>query len=137
VYVIRDVLTQLFAMKIELKESKSPHYFKWLISSSYDTWTGRSYQRGAGQSFYAHQLQQTIEFKKTRMENPEYAVDMRGYFSLLASKDYKELRMDVEPLPGDFLEPPLTKLFKVFKNMLNEYSFKEKTTAWKYRSESE
>ncbi|XP_037725338.1 uncharacterized protein LOC119556924 [Drosophila subpulchrella] len=137
VFAIRDVLTQLYALNIKLKESKPPHYFKWLISSPCDTWTGRSYQRGAGQSFFAHQLQQTIEFKKTRMENPQYAVNLRGYLSLLASEDYKELRMDVEPLPGDFLEPTLTKFFKIFKNMLNHYSFKEKTTTWKYRSESE
>ncbi|XP_037718525.1 uncharacterized protein LOC119552780 [Drosophila subpulchrella] len=138
---IKDVLTQLYALNIELKESEEPCYFKWLISISYDTWTGRSFQRGAGQSFFAHQLQQTIEFTKTRMGNPQYAVNLRGYFSLLASEDYKELRLDVQPLPGDLLglqrNSPLTKLFKAFKNLLGNYSFKEKASTWEFCSKSD
>jgi len=138
---IKDVLTQLYALNIELKESEEPCYFKWLISISYDTWTGRSFQRGAGQSFFANQLQQTIEFTKTRMGNPQYAVNLRGYFSLLASEDYKELRLDVQPLPGDLLglqrNSPLTKLFKAFKNLLGNYSFKEKASTWEFCSKSD
>ncbi|XP_017006425.2 poly(A) RNA polymerase, mitochondrial [Drosophila takahashii] len=138
---IKDVLTQLYALNIELKESEEPGYYKWLISISYDTWTGRSFQRGAGQSFFAHQLQQTIEFSKNRIGNPQYAVNLRGYFSLLASEDYKELRLDVQPLPGDLLglqrNSPLTKLFKAFKNLLGNYSFKEKASTWEFCSKSD
>ncbi|XP_016978872.2 speckle targeted PIP5K1A-regulated poly(A) polymerase [Drosophila rhopaloa] len=138
---IKDVLTQLYALNIELKESEEPGYYKWLISISYDTYSGRSFQRGAGQSFFAHQLQQTIEFSKTRVGNPQYAVNLRGYFSLLASEDYKELRLDVQPLPGDLLglqrNSPLTKLFKAFKNLLGNYSFKEKASTWEFCAKSD
>ncbi|XP_026833980.1 uncharacterized protein LOC6545658 [Drosophila erecta] len=138
---IKDVLTQLYALNVELRESQEPLYYKWLISISYDTWTGRSFQRGAGQSFFAHQLQQTIEFTKTRMGNPQYAVNLRGYFSLQASEDYKELRLDVQPLQGDLLglqrNSPLTKLFKAFKNLLGNYSFKEKASTWKFCARSD
>ncbi|XP_039487984.1 speckle targeted PIP5K1A-regulated poly(A) polymerase [Drosophila santomea] len=138
---IMDVLTQLYALNVELKETNEPTYYKWLISISYDTWTGRSFQRGAGQSFFAHQLQQTIEFAKTRVGNPQYAVNLRGYFSLQASEDYKELRLDVQPLQGDLLglqrNSPLTKLFKAFKNLLGNYSFKEKASTWKFCARSD
>ncbi|XP_017074170.1 uncharacterized protein LOC108109881 [Drosophila eugracilis] len=138
---IKDVLTQLYSLNIELKESEEPGYYKWLISTTYDTWTGRSFQRGAGQSFFAHQLQQTIEFAKTRVGNAQYAVNLRGYFSLLASEDHKELRLDVQPLPGDLLglqrNSPLTKLFKAFKNLLGNYSFKEKASTWEFCAKSE
>ncbi|XP_033159909.1 LOW QUALITY PROTEIN: uncharacterized protein LOC117140875 [Drosophila mauritiana] len=138
---IKDVLTQLYALKVELKESEEPKHYKWLISISYDTWTGRTFQRGAGQSFFAHQLQQTIEFTKTRMGNPQYAVNLRGYFSLQAREDYKELRLDVQPLQGDLLglqrNSPLTRLFKAFKNLLGNYSFKEKASTWKFCATSD
>ncbi|EDW40704.1 uncharacterized protein LOC6604873 isoform X2 [Drosophila sechellia] len=138
---IKDVLTQLYALKVELKESEELKHYKWLISISYDTWTGRTFQRGAGQSFFAHQLQQTIEFTKTRMGNPQYAVNLRGYFSLQASEDYKELRLDVQPLQGDDLglqrNSPLTRLFKAFKNLLGNYSFKEKASTWKFCATSD
>ncbi|XP_017042572.1 uncharacterized protein LOC108089007 [Drosophila ficusphila] len=138
---IKDVLTKLYALDIELKESEEPGYYKWLISTSYDTWTGRSFHRGAGQSFFAHQLQQTIEFTKTRVSDPQYAVDLRGFISLLASEDYKELRLDVQPLSGDLLglqrNSPLTKLFKAFKNLLGNYSFKEKASTWEFCAKSD
>lgn len=137
---IKDVLTQLYVLNVELV-SDEPHYHRWRISSSLDTWTGRSFQRGPGQSFFAHQLQQTIEFSKTRAEDPAYAVNLRGFLSLLASDDYKELRLDVQPVPGDLLglqrNSPLTKLFKAFKNLLGNYSFKEKSSTWKYYAKSD
>ncbi|KAH8319478.1 hypothetical protein KR067_010821 [Drosophila pandora] len=133
---IKDVLTQIYGMKIELRESKEPFSYQWLITTNLDTWTGRSFQRGAGQSFFAHQLQQTIEFGKMRAGNPAYAVSANGILSLLASDDYKEFRLDIQPLPGDSLglqrNSPLTKFFKAFKNLLGNYSFKEKASTWKF-----
>ncbi|KAH8301109.1 hypothetical protein KR018_001823, partial [Drosophila ironensis] len=135
---IKDVLTQIYGLEIELKEAREPCYYQWLIHTSLDTWTGRSFQRGPGQSFFAHQLQQTIEFGKTRTNNPGYAVNVRGLFSLLAKEDYTELRLDVQPLAKDALalqrNSPLTKLFKAFKNLLGNYSFKEKASTWKFCS---
>ncbi|XP_017028214.1 terminal uridylyltransferase 4 [Drosophila kikkawai] len=137
---IKDVLAQLYVLNIE-SLTDEPYYHRWRISSSLDTWTGRSFQRGSGQSFFAHQLQQTIEFMKTRPANPAYAVNLRGILTLLASDDYKEIRLDVEPLPGDLLglqrNSPLTKLFKAFKNLLGNYSFKEKASTWKYYAKSD
>ncbi|KAH8380554.1 hypothetical protein KR009_011364 [Drosophila setifemur] len=133
---IKDVLTQIYGLNIELKESKEPLYYQWLISTSVDTWTGRDFQRVTGQSFFAHQLQQTINFKKTRIDKPANTVNLRGIFSLVASEDYKELRLDVQPLAGDLLglqrNSPLTKFFKAFKNLLGNYSFKEKASTWKF-----
>ncbi|KAH8286258.1 hypothetical protein KR054_005523 [Drosophila jambulina] len=137
---IKDVLARLYVLKIE-SVTDEPHYHRWRISSSLDTWTGRTFQRGSGQSFFAHQLQQTIEFTKTRPADPAYAVNLRGILSLLASDDYKEIRLDVQPLPGDLLglqrNSPLTKLFKALKNLLGNYSFKEKASTWKYYAESD
>ncbi|KAH8384392.1 hypothetical protein KR200_002931 [Drosophila serrata] len=137
---IKDVLAQLYVLNVESMTEES-HYYKWRISSSLDTWTGRSFQRGSGQSFFAHQLQQTIEFMKTRPADPVYAVNMRGILSLLASEDCKEIRLEVQPLPGDLLglqrNSPLTKLFKAFKNLLGNYSFKEKASTWKYYAKSD
>ncbi|KAH8235141.1 hypothetical protein KR032_009246 [Drosophila birchii] len=137
---IKDVLAQLYVLNIESMTDEQ-HYHRWRISSSLDTWTGRTFQRGSGQSFFAHQLQQTIEFTKIRPAEAAYAVNLRGFISLLASDDYREIRLDVEPLPGDLLglqrNSPLTKLFKALKNLLGNYSFKEKASTWKYYAKSD
>ncbi|KAH8257314.1 hypothetical protein KR038_007221 [Drosophila bunnanda] len=137
---IKDVLAQLYVLNVE-SMSDEAHYYRWRISSSLDSWTGRSFQRGSGQSFFAHQLQQTIEFMKTRPGDPLYAVNLRGILSLVASDDYKEIRLEVQPLPGDLLglqrNSPLTKLFKALKNLLGNYSFKEKASTWKYYAQSD
>ncbi|KAH8273406.1 hypothetical protein KR026_003785 [Drosophila bipectinata] len=135
---IKDVLTQIYGMEIELKESKEPCSYYWLIRSNLDTWTGRSFHREAPQSFFSHQLQQTIQFRKLRRDNGAYAVSVNGIFSLVASEDYKEFRLDIRPLPGDFLglqrNSPLTKFFKALKNLLGNYSFKEKVSTWEFCS---
>ncbi|KAH8259868.1 hypothetical protein KR026_012147 [Drosophila bipectinata] len=133
---IKDVLTKIYGMEIKLKESQEPCRYHWLISTNLDTWTGRSFQRSAGQSFFAHQIQQTIEFEKLRRGNAAYEVSAKGIFSLLASEDYKEIRLNIQPLPGDLLglqrNSPLTKFFKALKNLLINYSFKEKASFWKF-----
>ncbi|EDW68942.1 uncharacterized protein mkg-p [Drosophila virilis] len=138
---IKDILTNIYGLNLKLIEPEEPlttnsnsnalpQHFTWLINTTLDTWSARNFQRSTRQSFFAQQLQQTIEFIKTRPNNANYAVNLCGRFSLIVGPDYKELRLELQPMPSDALglqrHSPLTKFFKSLKNMLCNYKFKEK-----------
>lgn len=140
---IKDILSNIYALnmkEIDLNEPSSsdalPRHITWLISTSLDTWSARNFQRTSKQSFFSQQLQQTIEFSKTRTQNPNYGIHLSGRFSLVISPDYKELRLELQPMPGDDLalqrQSPLTKFFKSLKNMLCNYNFREKVISLQY-----
>ncbi|KAL7733109.1 hypothetical protein ACLKA6_004635 [Drosophila palustris] len=140
---IKDILSNIYALNMKQIDSNAPstsdtlpRHITWLISTSLDTWSSRNFQRTSKQSFFAQQLQQTIEFSKTRSQNPSYAISLSGRFSLVISPDYKELRLELQPMPGDDLalqrQSPLTKFFKSLKNMLCNYNFREKVISLQY-----
>lgn len=140
---IKDILTNIYALEMKvigtehtLKTDKMPSELTWLISTTIDTWSARSFQRTSKQSFFAQQLQQTIEFIKTRPKVPNYVVNLNGRFSIIIGANYKELRLELQPMPGDALglqrQSPLTKFFKSLKNMLCNYNFKEKVISLQY-----
>lgn len=144
VSAIKDILTNIYALKMKvlgtertLKTGKQPSELTWLVSTTIDTWSARSFQRTPKQSFFAQQLQQTIEFIKTRPNIPNYVVNLNGRFSLIIDANYKELRLELQPMPGDALglqrHSPLTKFFKSLKNMLCNYNFKEKVISLHYQ----
>lgn len=144
VNAIKDILTNIYALKMKVLETegtlktgdKQPSELTWLVSTTIDTWSARSFQRKPKQSFFAQQLQQTIEFIKTRPNIPNYVVNLNGRFSLIIGANYKELRLELQPMPGDALglqrHSPLTKFFKSLKNMLCNYNFKEKVISLHY-----
>ncbi|KAH8303006.1 hypothetical protein KR044_013181, partial [Drosophila immigrans] len=134
---IKDILSHIYAFNMQQVDTNKaanddalPRHMSWLISTTLDTWSARNFQRSSRQSFFAQQLQQTVEFSKTRPQNPSYVVNLSGRFSLIVGEDYKELRLELQPMPGDALglqrQSPLTKFFKSLKNMLCNYNFKEK-----------
>ncbi|XP_017957940.1 uncharacterized protein LOC108652301 isoform X2 [Drosophila navojoa] len=145
---IKDILVNIYGLtmkqiepKEETQSSAAPQalsqQYTWLINTSLDTWTARSFQRCTNQSFFAQQLQQTIEFVKTRSGNANFAVNLNGRFSVVIGADYKELRLELQPMPNDALGlqrlSPLTKFFKSLKNMLCNYNFKEKVISMQYQ----
>lgn len=144
VNAIKDILTNIYALNMKVLETegtlktanKQPSELRWLVSTTIDTWSARSFQRKPKQSFFAQQLQQTIEFIKTRPNIPNYVVNLNGRFSLIIDANYKELRLELQPMPGDALgmqrHSPLTKFFKSLKNMLCNYNFKEKVISLNY-----
>ncbi|XP_034109570.1 uncharacterized protein LOC117571508 [Drosophila albomicans] len=141
---IKDILSHIYALSMKELDANVPATdtnalplnMTWQISTTLDTWSARNFQRSTRQSFFAQQLQQTVEFSKTRPQNPSYVVNMRGHLSLIIAEDYKELRLELQPMPGDALglqrHSPLTKFFKSLKNMLCNYNFKEKVISFQY-----
>ncbi|XP_062129698.1 uncharacterized protein LOC133841320 [Drosophila sulfurigaster albostrigata] len=141
---IKDILSHIYALSMKELDANVPatdtnalpQNISWQISTTLDTWSARNFQRSTRQSFFAQQLQQTVEFSKTRPQNPSYVVNMRGHLSLIIAEDYKELRLELQPMPGDALGlqrlSPLTKFFKSLKNMLCNYNFKEKVISFQY-----
>ncbi|KAH8365918.1 hypothetical protein KR093_007300 [Drosophila rubida] len=142
---IKDILSHIYALNMQELDANEPvanttdtlpRHMSWQISTTLDTWTARNFQRISRQSFFAQQLQQTVEFTKTRPQNPTYAVSLSGRLSLIIGEDYKELRLELQPMPGDALglqrQSPLTKFFKSLKNMLCNYNFKEKVISLQY-----
>lgn len=145
---IKDILVNIYGLNLKLIEPVEesqliaephplPQHYTWLINTSLDTWSARNFQRSTKQSFFAQQLQQTIEFIKTRPANASYAVNLSGRFSVIIGEDYKELRLELQPMPSDALglqrHSPLTKFFKSLKNMLCNYNFKEKVISLQYQ----
>lgn len=137
VEAIKDILSNIYDLNMEEIEAtkissadKLPRRITWLISTTLDTWSARNFQRASKQSFFAQQLQQTIEFRKTRTENVNYSVNLNGRFSLVISPDYKELRLELQSMSRHSMDlqknSPLTKFFKSLKNMLCNYNFREK-----------
>ncbi|EDV96703.1 speckle targeted PIP5K1A-regulated poly(A) polymerase [Drosophila grimshawi] len=144
VAAIKDFLANIYKLKMTLidpeerfKPSELPRRFTWLIETQLDTWSGRNFQRSTKISFFAVQTQQTLDFLKTRAKNGNNAVNLKGRFSLVIAPDYKELRLELQPMPGDDLGlqrlSPLTKFFKSLKNMLCNYNFKDKFNNLKYQ----
>ncbi|KAH8397398.1 hypothetical protein KR222_002501 [Zaprionus bogoriensis] len=155
---IKDILANIYALNMKLveaeplqqqqqqgttstgskggSEQRLPRQLTWLISTTLDTWSARSFQRSTKQSFFAQQLQQTIEFIKTRPQTAGYVVNLNGRFTLHIGPDHRELRLELQPMPGDALglqrQSPLTKFFKSLKNMLCNYNFKEKVISLQY-----
>ncbi|SPP85283.1 uncharacterized protein LOC117586924 [Drosophila guanche] len=131
---IKHVLTEIFALDLELVDSQDPCYHKWLMRSTVDTWTGRvSKLSQPGQYFDMHK-QQTVEMLKTRSGKPQQAVSFEGYFSLRSTEDYKNLELAVEACPEHIHEMQrqgsITKLFKALKDLLSKYTFQEKLRKW-------
>ncbi|KAH8395001.1 hypothetical protein KR215_004027 [Drosophila sulfurigaster] len=141
---IKDILSHIYALSMKELDASVPatdtnalpQNISWQISTTLDTWSARNFQRSTRQSFFAQQLQQTVEFSKTRPQNLSYVVNMRGHLSLIIAEDYKELRLELRPMPGDALGlqrlSPLTKFFKSLKNMICNYNFKEKVISFQY-----
>ncbi|XP_034108095.1 uncharacterized protein LOC117570504 [Drosophila albomicans] len=140
VNAIRNILSDIYGLR--MKESDAnvtdelPLSMIWQISSTLDMWSARNFPRSTTQSFFAQQMQQTVEFRKTRPQNSSYVVNMRGRISLIIAEDYRELRLELQPMPGDLLglqrNSPLTKFFKSLKNLLCNYNFKEKVISFQY-----
>ncbi|XP_041448403.1 terminal uridylyltransferase Tailor [Drosophila obscura] len=131
---IKNVLTEIFALDLELEESKEPCYHKWLIRSTVDTWTGRHLPPWQPGQYFDMHKQQTDEMLKTRSGNAQPSVNLMGYFSVRASEDYKSLELVVEACPGHLNEMQrlgsITKLFKALKDLLSKYTFQEKLRKW-------
>ncbi|XP_017864348.1 PREDICTED: uncharacterized protein LOC108614648 isoform X1 [Drosophila arizonae] len=145
---IKDILVNIYGLTLKQIEPKEetqsiaapqtlPPQYTWLINTSVDTWSARNFQRSTKQSFFAQQLQQTIEFIKTRPANANFVVNLNGRFSVIIGADYKELRLELQPMSSDALglqrHSPLTKFFKSLKNMLCNYNFKEKVISMQYQ----
>ncbi|XP_001354105.3 terminal uridylyltransferase Tailor [Drosophila pseudoobscura] len=137
---IKNVLTEIFSLDLELEESNEPCYYKWLIRGTVDTWTGRVGKLLPGQpgQYFDIHKQQTVEMLKTRSGNPQQSVSLMGYFAMRATEDYKKLELCVEACPGHYNEMQrlgsITKLFKALKDLLSKYTFQEKLLKWDINS---
>ncbi|XP_030372261.1 uncharacterized protein LOC115622457 isoform X2 [Scaptodrosophila lebanonensis] len=139
--VIQEMLTHIYAMKLEPVESEPSDKtlplqlnYTWHITTSLNTWAARNFQRTKDGSFFEYQRTQTLQYLRERQNKSAYTVNLQAILSLRGSEDYKDIRIELKPMPDDPLglqrNSPLTKFFKSFKNLLNSFSFKEKYTEW-------
>ncbi|ALC43445.1 mkg-p, partial [Drosophila busckii] len=141
---IKDIVGDIYGIKMKRVDKEQPlkhdcksRHYTWLITASVNTWSERKFKRNPQLKFFTQQLQETKEYLTTRADKPTYMCDLKGHFSFIVDRaDYKEVRLEIQPLPDDPVGlqrlSQLTKFFKSLKNMLSLFDFREKVVSWQY-----